>query len=141
MAMGREGEVQGELVMSWAEMPRSPGHAFYDKLQTLLTEGGFDGFVQTTCKPYYAPRWERRHCRRAAISACTWSGILKGSTAKGASCGAAPTRIRCGISCGLRTGTRFRTTPGCRRRAADCRTRFMRKCSAGSWPWSPSAVW
>ena len=56
MAMGREGEVQGELVMTWAEMPRSPGHAFYDKLQTLLTEGGFDGFVQTTCKPYYAPR-------------------------------------------------------------------------------------
>ena len=56
MAMGREGEVQGDLVMTWAEMPRSPGHAFYDKLQTLLTEGGFDGFVQTTCKPYYAPR-------------------------------------------------------------------------------------
>ena len=42
--------------MTWAEMPRSPGHAFYDKLQTLLTEGGFDGFLQTTCKPYYAPR-------------------------------------------------------------------------------------
>ena len=32
--------------MTWAEMPRSPGHAFYDKLQTLLTEGGFDGFVR-----------------------------------------------------------------------------------------------
>src|SRR6202030_4402845 len=56
MAMGREGEVQGDLVMTWAEMARSPGHAFYDKLQTFLTEGGFDGFVQTTCKPYYAPR-------------------------------------------------------------------------------------
>src|SRR6202030_50538 len=60
MAMGREGEVQGELVMTWAEMPRSPGHAFYDKLQTLLTEGGCDGCVQTTCKPYYAPRMGAR---------------------------------------------------------------------------------
>ena len=52
MAMGREGEVQGDLVVTWAEMPRSPGHAFYDKLQSLLTEGGFDGFVQTACKPW-----------------------------------------------------------------------------------------
>lgn len=31
--MRREGEVQGDLVVNWAEMPRSPGHAFYDKLQ------------------------------------------------------------------------------------------------------------
>ena len=37
-------------------MPRSPGHAFYDKLQKLLTEAGFDGFVEEICKPYYAPR-------------------------------------------------------------------------------------
>ena len=40
MTVGRGGEVQRDLVMTWAEMPRSPGHAFYDKLQTLLTEGG-----------------------------------------------------------------------------------------------------
>jgi transposase len=56
MAMTREAEVQGDLVVTWAEMPRSPGHAFYDRLQTLLIEAGFDGFVETTCKPFYAPR-------------------------------------------------------------------------------------
>jgi transposase len=56
MAMRREGEVQGDLVMTWAEMPRSPGHAFYDRLQNLLAEAGFDAFVETICKPYYAPR-------------------------------------------------------------------------------------
>ena len=56
MAMRREAEVQGDLVVTWAEMPRSPGHAFYDRLQTLLIEAGFDGFVETTCKPFYAPR-------------------------------------------------------------------------------------
>ena len=37
-------------------MPRSPGHAFYDKLQKLLIEAGFDTFVEEVCKPYYAPR-------------------------------------------------------------------------------------
>ena len=41
---------------TWAEMPRSPGHAFYDRLQELLSEAGFDGFVEEACKPYYAPR-------------------------------------------------------------------------------------
>ena len=30
--------VQGDLVVTWAEMPRSPGHVFYDRLQKLLTE-------------------------------------------------------------------------------------------------------
>jgi transposase len=39
-----------------AEMPRSPGHASYDRLQDLLREAGFDGFVEEECKPYYAPR-------------------------------------------------------------------------------------
>jgi transposase len=56
MVMRRGGEVQGDLVVTWAEMPRSPGHAFYDKLQKLLNEAGFDGFVETICKPFYAPR-------------------------------------------------------------------------------------
>ena len=56
MAMRRETGAQGELVVTWAEMPRSPGHAFYDKLQKLLIEAGFDAFVEEVCKPYYAPR-------------------------------------------------------------------------------------
>ena len=37
-------------------MPRSPGHAFYDRLQDLLREAGFDAFVEGVCKPHYAPR-------------------------------------------------------------------------------------
>ncbi len=56
MALRRQSEVQGDLVVTWAEMPRSPGHAFFDRLHELLTESGFDGFVEATCKPYYAPR-------------------------------------------------------------------------------------
>jgi hypothetical protein len=24
------------MLVSWAELPRSPGHVFYDKLQTVL---------------------------------------------------------------------------------------------------------
>jgi transposase len=54
MAMGREGDRQGDLIVSWSEMPRSPGHVFYDRLQEVLIAGGFDGFVETACQSYYA---------------------------------------------------------------------------------------
>ncbi len=46
MAMGRQAERQGELMVTWSEMPRSPGHVFYDydRLQDVLLGGGFDAF-------------------------------------------------------------------------------------------------
>ena len=54
MAMGQQQDRQGDLMVGWAEMPRSPGHVFYDCLQSVLIDGGFDGFAEATCKPYYA---------------------------------------------------------------------------------------
>jgi transposase len=54
MALGRQGERQTELMVGWAELPRSPGHVFYDHLQTVLLEAGFDGFAEAQCAPYYA---------------------------------------------------------------------------------------
>ena len=56
MALGRQKERQGELMVGWAELPRSPGHAFYDRLQAILVEAGFDAFAETRCKPCYASR-------------------------------------------------------------------------------------
>ena len=47
MALGRQGERQTDLMVGWAELPRSPGHAFYDRLQAVLIEAGFDGFAET----------------------------------------------------------------------------------------------
>jgi transposase len=43
-------------MVSWSEMPRSPGHVFYDRLQSVLVEADFDAFVEGICKPYYAAR-------------------------------------------------------------------------------------
>jgi transposase len=56
MALGRQGETQGELMVGWAEMPRSPGHVFYDRLQEVLQTAGFDGFVEGQCAAHYASR-------------------------------------------------------------------------------------
>jgi transposase len=59
MALGRQGERQTELMIGWAELPRSPGHVFYDRLQTVLLEAGFDGFAEAQCAPYYARKQGR----------------------------------------------------------------------------------
>jgi transposase len=56
MALGRQGERQADLMVGWAELPRSPGHAFYDRLQAVLAEAGFDRFAEGECAPYYASR-------------------------------------------------------------------------------------
>jgi hypothetical protein len=56
MALSRQGDRPGDLVVTWKEMPRSPGHVFYDRLQGVLIDAGFDAFAETTCKPYYAAK-------------------------------------------------------------------------------------
>ena len=56
MALGRQRDRQGELMVTWREMPRSPGHVFYDRLQTVLIEAGFDAFAETICRPDYAAK-------------------------------------------------------------------------------------
>jgi Transposase domain (DUF772). len=56
MALGRQGDWQGDLVVTWRALPRSPGHVFYDRLQPVLSEADFDAFGEATCKPYYAAK-------------------------------------------------------------------------------------
>src|ERR671929_17167 len=41
-------------MVMWSEMPRSPGHVFYDRLQEVLLGAGFDGFVENACRAFYA---------------------------------------------------------------------------------------
>jgi transposase len=42
------------MLGSWDELPKSPGHVCYDRLQAVLVEAGFDAFVETLCQPYDA---------------------------------------------------------------------------------------
>src|SRR5918998_147810 len=54
MALGRQRDRQSEMLVAWSEMPRSPGHVLYDRLQAELVAAGFDGFVEGQCAPHYA---------------------------------------------------------------------------------------
>jgi len=54
MALGkRPVERQPELWVATAELPRSPGHPFFVKLNALLAADGFDAWLETLCAPHY----------------------------------------------------------------------------------------
>lgn len=54
MALGKRRREQQELLVSTSSLPRSPGHPFYEKLNKLLAQAGFDEYVEKLCRPYYA---------------------------------------------------------------------------------------
>jgi len=59
MAMGvRDGE-QSPLWVVTADLPKSPGHPFYARLNALLDAEDFDRFVEKRCRRFYATRMGR----------------------------------------------------------------------------------
>jgi len=54
MALGKRKHEQQEAWVATTDLPRSPGHPFYRRLNQLLTEVGFDAWLETLCQPYYA---------------------------------------------------------------------------------------
>ena len=50
----RPTERQADLWAVTTALPQSPGHAFYDKLNGLLAEAGFDRYAEDLCQPYHA---------------------------------------------------------------------------------------
>ena len=54
MALGhRRTERQEEFWVATAKLPGSISHVFYDALNGVLRDGGFDEFAETLCEPYY----------------------------------------------------------------------------------------
>jgi len=55
MAMGKRTSEQAPLWIPTTELPVSPGHPFYVRLNEILDAAGFDRFVEAQCRPFYAP--------------------------------------------------------------------------------------
>ena len=50
---------QEEIWLANAELARSPGHPFYQRLNELLESEEFDAFVEGLCRKFYAPTMGR----------------------------------------------------------------------------------
>src|SRR5262247_1057841 len=55
MAMGKRTSTQTPMWVPTTELPVSPGHPFYTKLNAILDEAGFDRFAEAECQDFYAP--------------------------------------------------------------------------------------
>jgi transposase len=55
MAMGKKKRRQEALWVATAELPTSPGHPFYQRLNAILDGAGFDAFAEKACRSFYAP--------------------------------------------------------------------------------------
>jgi transposase len=59
MAMGKKKGRQGDMWIATRDLARSPGHPFYERLNRLLEQHGFDAFVEEQCRSFYAERLGR----------------------------------------------------------------------------------
>src|SRR5438309_2421906 len=55
MAMGKRKSEQAPLWIPTTELPVSPGHPFYVRLNVILDAADFDRFVEEQCRAFYAP--------------------------------------------------------------------------------------
>ncbi len=56
----RENERQRDLWLPTTDLARSPGHPFYERVNRLLREAGFDEKIEELCRPFYADAKGRR---------------------------------------------------------------------------------
>jgi transposase len=54
MSMGTRETDQPPLWIAASDLPTSPGHPFYARLNAVLDAHGFDGFAEDQCRPFYA---------------------------------------------------------------------------------------
>ena len=54
MGKKRTRDRQTTLWVATADLPRSAGHPFYERLNRVLDDAGFDAFVEGTCAKFYA---------------------------------------------------------------------------------------
>ena len=57
--MGKKKRRQQEDLWVASELPRTAGHPFYERLNGLFNEHGFDDFVEGLCAKFYADKMGR----------------------------------------------------------------------------------
>src|SRR5512145_3011123 len=78
MGLGRRESTQPEMWVATHELPRSPGHVFYEKLNRLLAEAEFDRQCEDLCAPYYADAVGRPSIPPAVYCRMLFVGYFEG---------------------------------------------------------------
>lgn len=104
MSIGKQEEQQGNMWIAYDQVPRSQGHAFYDRLQGILCKGGFDAFAERLCAPFYAKTMGRPSIPPGRYFRMLLVGYFEGIDSERGIC------WRCADSLSLREFLRLGTT-------------------------------
>ena len=82
MAMGkrRRRVPQPSMRVAGADLPRSGGHPFHDRLSHVLAAVGFEAFVESQCAKFYANRVGRPSLAPGRYFRLLWLGYFEGLT-------------------------------------------------------------
>ena len=105
MAMGkRRQQRQDAFWIAGSDVPQPPGHPFYRRLNELLAEHGFDGYVEGLCEKFYADKVGRPSIPPGVYFRMLLIGYFEGiDSERGIA-------WRCADSLGLRTFLGYRLT-------------------------------
>ena len=94
MAMGkRRGRArQKTMWVASTDLPQSAGHPFYERLNRVLDDAGFDAFVEAQCANFYADGVGRPSLAPGRYFRLLLLGDSRAWTRNGPSRGAPPTR-------------------------------------------------
>ena len=131
--LGRHLPPPTDLVIALKDLPPPPAHPFYQRLNTLLDEAGFEPFVEDLCRPYYAEGFGRPGVPPGVYFRMLFFGYFEGLSSQRAIAWRCADPTRRGLSClrgcrrprwvcasshlGLRYGTRVPPYDGTLRRA------------------------
>ena len=79
MAMGTsKREYQSQLWIAGDTLAGTPGHPFYERVNVLLDENGFESFVEKECAAYYADKFGRPSTPPAVYFKMLFVGFFEG---------------------------------------------------------------
>lgn len=117
MSLGRSKEQQRSMWLAYDQIPQSQGHVFYEQLQKILRQGGFDSFLETLCAPFYANNVGRRSIPPGRYFRMLLIGYFEGIDSERGIC------WRCGDSLSLREFLQLGPTESVPDHSSLCRIR------------------
>ena len=122
--MGTRENDQPPLWVATSDLPSSPGHPFYTRLNAILEAEGFDRFVEDQCRRFYAPVMGRPSLAPGRYFRLLLIGYFEGIDAeRGIAWRAADSlAVRTFLRLGLEEGTPDHSTISRTRRLIDVET-------------------
>ena len=117
MSLGRSKEQQRSMWLAYDQIPKSQGHVFYEQLQKILRQGGFDSFLEILCAPFYANNIGRRSIPPGRYFRMLLIGYFEGIDSERGIC------WRCGDSLSLREFLQLGPTESVPDHSSLCRIR------------------